>query len=187
MQKLRENNLKLQFEKCEFLRKKIIYLGLIISENGISPDPSKLTAIKEYPTTTKVKDIQSFIGLVGYYRKVIKDFSKIAKLLTMLTKKIEKFEWIIEQQNVFNNVKEKLMTAPVLTYPDFTREFIITTLQHRAKLTELKTQLQKMNNKLQDSDQKFFSQKQFIYHMATSRLITALVKYYSVCNCKGKK
>ncbi|XP_029675231.1 uncharacterized protein LOC115242830 [Formica exsecta] len=127
LQRLRENNLKLQPDKCEFLRKEVIYLGHIISENGISPDPSKLTAIKEFPTPKKVKDIQSFIGLAGYYRKFIEDFSKIAKPLTKLTKKTEKFEWTMEQQNAFEILKERLMTAPVLMYPDFNQEFIVTT------------------------------------------------------------
>jgi len=74
-------------------------LSHIISENGISPDPSKLTAIKEFPIPRKVKDIQSFIGLAGYYRKFIADFSKIAKPLTRLTKKSEKFEWTAEQHS----------------------------------------------------------------------------------------
>ncbi|KAM0727554.1 Retrovirus-related Pol polyprotein from transposon 17.6 [Formica fusca] len=114
-------------DKCEFLRKEVIYLGHIISEDGISPDPSKLTAIKEFPTPKKVKDILSFIGLAGYYRKFIEDFSRIAKPLTKLTKKTEKFEWTMEQQNAFEILKEKLMTTPVLKYPDFTQEFIVTT------------------------------------------------------------
>ena len=127
LKRLRENNLKLQPDKCEFLRKEVIYLGHIISENGIQPDPSKLKAIKEFPTPKKVKDIQSFIGLAGYYRKFIEDFSKIAKPLTKLTKKTEKFEWTSEQQNAFDILKEKLTTAPVLKYPDFTQEFIVTT------------------------------------------------------------
>jgi len=127
LQRLRENNLKLQPDKCEFLRKETIYLSHIVSENGISPDPSKLTAIKEFCTPKKIKDIQSFIGLAGYYRKFIADFSKIAKLLTRLTKKSKKFEWTTEQQNVFETLKEKLMTAPVLRYLDFIEEFIVTT------------------------------------------------------------
>ncbi|KMQ82059.1 enzymatic polyprotein endonuclease reverse, partial [Lasius niger] len=127
LQRLRENNLKLQPDKCEFLLKEVIYLGHIISENGISPDPSKLTAIKEFPTPKKVKDVQLFIGLAGYYRKFIEDFSKIAKPLTKLTKKAEKFEWTTDQQNAFDTLKEKLITAPVLQYPDFAQEFIVTT------------------------------------------------------------
>jgi len=127
LQRLRENNLKLHPDKCKFLRKETIYLGHIISENWISPDPSKLTAIKEFPTPKKVRDIQSFIGLAGYYKKFITDFSKIVKPLTKLTKKTEKFEWTAEQQNAFKILKEKLMTAPVLKIPDFTEKFIVTT------------------------------------------------------------
>jgi len=127
LQRLRENKLKLQPEKCEFLRKETVYLGHIISENGISPDPSKLEAIKDFPEPKRIKDIQSFIGLAGYYRKFIKNFSKIAKPLTKLTKKTEKFMWTAEQQSAFEELKERLMTAPVLRYPDFTQEFIVTT------------------------------------------------------------
>jgi len=88
------------------------------------PDSAKLSTVKNFPTTKKVRDVQSFIGLAGYYRKFIKDFSKIAKPLT-LTKKNTKFEWTTEQQKAFDILKEKLTTAPVLHYPDFARQFII--------------------------------------------------------------
>jgi len=66
LQRLREHNLTLQIDKCEFLRKEITYLGHIISDNGILPDPAKLSAVKNFPTSKKVKDVQSFIGLAGY-------------------------------------------------------------------------------------------------------------------------
>jgi len=127
LQQLRKHNLKLQIEKCEFLRKEVTYLGHIISKDGISPDPAKLSAVKDFPTPKKVKDVQSFIELPGYYRKFIKNFSKIAKPLTMLKKKDNKFTWNTEQQNAFASLKEKLTSAPVLNYPDFTRQFLITT------------------------------------------------------------
>jgi len=127
LQRLRKHNLKLQIDKCKFLRKEVTYLGHIISENGILPDPSKLSAVKNFPTPKKIKDVQSFIGLAGYYRKFIKDFSKIAKPLTILMKKDTKFDWIMEQQKAFDVLKEKLITAPVLHYPDFTRQFTIAT------------------------------------------------------------
>jgi len=74
-----------------------------------------------------VKDVQSFLGLAGYYRKFIEDFSKIAKPLTKLTKKGEKFNWTTEQQNSFQSLKKKWTTASVLNYPDFQREFLVTT------------------------------------------------------------
>jgi len=72
------------------------------------PDSAKLSTVKNFPTTKKVRDVQSFIGLAGYYRKFIKDFSKIAKPLT-LTKKNTKFEWTTEQQKAFDILKEKLL------------------------------------------------------------------------------
>jgi len=87
----------------------------------------KINSGKKFSDTEKVKDIQSFIGLAGYYRKFIEDFSRIAKPLTKLTKKSEKFLWNSEQQIAFDTLKEKLMTAPVLKYPDFNEEFIVTT------------------------------------------------------------
>jgi len=131
LDRLREHNLKLQPEKCEFLQKEVVHLGHIITENGIRPDPSKLYAVEDFPVPRKVKDVQSFLGLAGYYRKFIAkfiaDFSKIAKPLTKLTKKGEKFNWTAEQQNSFQSLKEKLTTAPVLKYPDFQREFLVTT------------------------------------------------------------
>ena len=129
LKRLRESNLKLQPDKCEFLRKEVIYLGHIITENGILPDPTKLEAVSNFPTPKKVKDIQSFIGLAGYYRKFIENFSRIAKPLTKLTKKGEKFLWTLEQQNAFDTLKEKLITAPVLKYPDFTQEFLLTRMR----------------------------------------------------------
>jgi len=89
LQRLREHNLKLQVDKCEFLHKEVTYLGHIISEDRISPNPVKLSAVKNFPTPKNVKDVQSFIGLAGHYQKFIKNFSKIAKFL-MLTKKDNK-------------------------------------------------------------------------------------------------
>jgi len=89
------------------------------------PDPAKLSTIKNFLTPKKMKDVQSFIGLIGYYRKFKKDFSKIIKPLTILTKKDTKFDWT-EQQKTFDILREKLTTASVLHY-DFTRQFIITT------------------------------------------------------------
>jgi len=92
LHRLWDSNLKLQPDKCKFLKKEVIYLGHIITENGILPNPSKLEAVKNFPTPKKIKDIQAFIGLAEYYRKFIEDFSKIAKPLTKLIKKGEIFE-----------------------------------------------------------------------------------------------
>jgi len=105
----------------------VIYLGHIIIKDGIRSDPSKLYVVEKFPVSRKVKDVQSFLGLAGYYRKFIDDFSKIAKPLTKLTKKGEKFNWTAEQQNSSQSLKEKLTTASILNYPNFQREFLVTT------------------------------------------------------------
>jgi len=97
--------------------KEVIYLRHIITEEGIRSDLNKLSAIKNFPVSKKIKDIQSFIGLVRYYRKFIENFSKIAKSLTSLTKKGVTFDWKMEQQNEFKLLKVKLTTVPILSYP----------------------------------------------------------------------
>jgi len=118
--RLREHNMKLQPDKCKFLRKEVIYLGHIITKDGIRLDPSKLHAVENFSASKKIKDVQSFLELAGYYRKfIMENFSKIAKPLTKLRKKGEKFKWTAKQQNSFQLLKEKLITAPVLNYPDF--------------------------------------------------------------------
>ncbi len=126
-QRFRQHNLKLQPSKCSFLRKECLYLGHIITENGIKPDPAKVDCVSGFPQPKNAKDIKSFLGLVGYYRKFIQDFAKIAKPLTKLLKKDEKFLWNNECGISFETLKKSIISPPVLQYPDFSKEFIITT------------------------------------------------------------
>ena len=125
--RLRQFNLKLQPDKCEFLRREVAYLGHIITDKGVSPNPEKIKAVTKFPTPKNPKDIKSFLGLVGYYRRFIENFSKITKPLTSLLKKDVKFNWSQEQTDAFNFLKHKLTTAPLLQYPDFNKPFILTT------------------------------------------------------------
>ncbi|CAG9134488.1 unnamed protein product [Plutella xylostella] len=125
--RLRKFNLKLQPDKCEFLRREVAYLGHIITDKGVSPNPEKVKAVTEFPKPTNVKQIKSFLGLVGYYRRFIENFSKLTKPLTALLKKDVPFEWSSEQDTAFQILKEKLTTAPLLQYPDFSAPFVITT------------------------------------------------------------
>jgi len=125
-QKLRYFNLKLQPDKCEFLRKEVGYLGHVITENGVKPDPNKIKSVKEFPTPKCPKDIKSFLGLISYYRRFIPEFSKLSKPLTSLLKKDVSFLWSNEEQLAFEILKSKLITAPVLIYPDFSKSFNLT-------------------------------------------------------------
>ena len=125
--RLRRFNLKLSPQKCEFLRREVIYLGHKISQEGVTADPGKVSVLRNFPIPKDQKEIKSFMGLASYYRKFIKNFSKIAYPINRLLRKDTPFLWEQEQQNSFEILKEKLTTAPVLAYPDFSKPFEITT------------------------------------------------------------
>ena len=125
--RLRLNNLKLQPDKCEFMRHEVVYLGHIISEFGVKPNPEKIQAVADYPVPNNPKEIKQFLGICGFYRKFIKDFSKITQPLTKLLRKEVDFCWTPEQQRSFEILKSRLTSEPLLQYPDFSKEFILTT------------------------------------------------------------
>lgn len=99
--RLSKYNLKLQPEKCEFLRKEVMYLGHLITENGVKPDPTKIQAIVNYPVLKDIKGIRAFLGLAGYYRRFIPKCSELTQPLTKLLKKGIEFNWSSLQQNQF--------------------------------------------------------------------------------------
>lgn len=127
LERLRQSNLKIQPHKCEFLRKEVLYLGHLITDKGIYPDPKKVKVLQEYPVPTTTKQLKSFIAFASYYRKFIPNFSKISQKLTELLKKNKQFIWTSEQQFAFENLRNILTNPPLLQYPDFTKDFIITT------------------------------------------------------------
>lgn len=124
--RLRKHNLKLQPDKCEFLRKEVIYLGHKLTEQGVKPDERKIECVKTFPTPLNVKAIKSFLGLTGYYRNFIHDYSKIAKPITNLLRKNVEFNWTLECQTAFDKLKNILCSEPILQYPDFEHPFSIT-------------------------------------------------------------
>ena len=118
LQRLREHQLYAKFSKCEFWIDEVPFLGHIISKGGIAVDPSKVKDVLEWETPQTVKEVRSFLGLAGYYRRFIENFSKIAKPLTSLLEKNADFIWTDERQMAFAELKKRLTTAPVLTLPD---------------------------------------------------------------------
>lgn len=120
--RLRKVNLKLNIEKCEFLKKELLYLGHVVSEHGIQPDPGKIKVLKEYPVPTNADEVRRFVAFTNYYRKFIPNFAKLTVCLTKLTKKNVKFVWSDECQKSFELLKEKLMSPPILQYPDFSEK-----------------------------------------------------------------
>ena len=126
-QKLKSTNLSMKKSKCNFFLKEIQYLGHILSATGIQPLPSKTHAIQHMNLPTTPKQVRAFLGLVGYYRKFIKGFAKLAKPLTLLTRQQVKFEWNLEHQQAFMHLKEAIVQVLILHYPNPNITYIVYT------------------------------------------------------------
>ena len=125
--RLRKANLKIQPDKCEFLRKEVAYLGHLITQDGVKPNPAKVECIIKFPEPKSSREIQSFLGLAGYYRRFIPNFAKISKPLTRLLKKDNTFLFDSECKSSFKDLKEALVSNPILIYPNFEEPFLLTT------------------------------------------------------------
>ncbi|CAA0833837.1 Uncharacterized mitochondrial protein AtMg00860, partial [Striga hermonthica] len=125
LETLRRERLYAKFSKCEFWLDRVAFLGHIVTSKGIEVDPSKIEAVSNWEVSRNASDIRSFLGLAGYYRRFIEDFSKIAQPLTQLTRKSTRFVWSPQCEASFQESKTRLTTAPVLTIPDPTLEFTI--------------------------------------------------------------
>ena len=142
--RLREHGLKLKVSKCHFFMKEISFLGHRVTHSGVSTDPAKTKVIEEWRIPRTEKELRSFLGLASYYRRFVQGFAKIAAPLhALLTKKTGKGSgkkhfsgqtsrsltesWNAECTSAFENLKQKLVTSPVLGFPNFTRPFIVET------------------------------------------------------------
>ncbi|KRZ50518.1 Retrovirus-related Pol polyprotein from transposon 17.6, partial [Trichinella nativa] len=123
--RLREVGLKVKPEKCRLMKRRVAYLGHIISEKGIATDPSKTSAVREWPTPTCVSELRQFLGLASYYRKFVNGFANVAAPLHRLLEKGAEWDWSKACQSAFDTLKYHLTSAPVLAYPDFHRQFIV--------------------------------------------------------------
>jgi transposase InsO family protein len=154
--RLAQQGLKIKREKCSFLRKEVSYLGYVVSSDGVSTDPEKIDVVKNWPVPKTVKELRSFLGFASYYRRFVKDFSKIADPLHDLQNrclheaKLKKHllvpfpkRWKIVHQQAFDKLKYSLTTAPVLGYADFSQPFIVETdASHRGLGAVLSQELQ---------------------------------------------
>jgi len=123
LQRLREHQLYAKFSKCDFWLKEVPFFGHVISTEGISVDPSKVQDVLDWEAPTSVPEIRSFLGLAGYYRRFIPEFSRIAKPMTELLNKGVKFYWSSHCEEAFQKLKTLLTSAPILVQPDTTKPF----------------------------------------------------------------
>ncbi|GJS39428.1 putative reverse transcriptase domain-containing protein [Tanacetum coccineum] len=122
---LKKEKLYAKFSKCDFWISIVQFLGHIIDSQGIHVDPAKIEAVKNWAPPNTPIEIRQFLGLAGYYRRFIKDFSKIAKSLTELTQKNKKYIWGEDQESAFQLLKQKLCEAPILALPKGNDDFVI--------------------------------------------------------------
>jgi ribonuclease HI len=124
LERLRQQKLYAKFSKCEFWMEKVAFLGHVLSVEGIAVDPSKVELVTKWEQLLNVTDVRSFLGMAGYYRRFIENFSKIAKPMTELLNNNTKFEWSEVFEKSFQELKRRLTTAPVLTLPDI-KDFVV--------------------------------------------------------------
>ena len=125
--KIREANLKIKPSKCQWIKTTLRYLGYTISRDGVTTDPNNVAKLQNMRPPKNVKDIQSFLGFCNFYKKFIKDFATIAHLLNALLHKGTPFLWTNECQTAFETLRQAVISAPVLSYPDYSKPFILYT------------------------------------------------------------
>jgi transposase InsO family protein len=118
------------------------YLGYVLSQDGVSASEDEVKAVKNYPTPRNVRDVRAFLGLASFYRRLVPEFEKISKPLTTLIRKNQDFLWGPNQQEAFDNLKNRLFTTPVLTLPDFSRPFFLTTDASKIAVAAVLSQVQ---------------------------------------------
>ena len=127
IERLQQCGLKLKPVKCHFCREEVEYLGHIITRHGLKTNPALVAAVREFPVPKNVQEVRRFLGMTSYYRRFIPLFSKVAQALHVLTRQNVKFHWDEECQRAFEALKRKLVEAPVLAYPSFTKDFMLET------------------------------------------------------------
>ena len=125
LQVLREKCLYAKFSKYEFWKDEIAFLGHIISAQGVQSELSKVKAIKEWEVPKNVSEVYSFLGLAGYYRQFVKDFSIVAKPLINLLKKQVTFQWTVRCQASFEELKHRLTSSPILILPKPGGQYVV--------------------------------------------------------------
>ena len=125
LQRLTEAGLKIKLKKCRFLMRTLNFLGHTVTPEGIRTQKDKIKAIVDYPAPKNVKALRRFLGIIGYYRAFVSGYASIASPLTDLLKASVEFKWGDDQQSAFLTLKDRLVQAPILSYPDFDKGFFV--------------------------------------------------------------
>ena len=125
LDRLEQANIRLKLSKCMFCANTVEYLGHVVSDKGVLPNPKKVERLQGMAPPVNVSEVRSFLGLAGYYRRFVRNFAETTSPITQLLKADHKFEWTVQCQVAFDSIKTLLTTAPVLAYPNFTKSFVL--------------------------------------------------------------
>ena len=175
--RLRSANLKLKLRKCVFLRPQAKFLGVDVSGEGIHTSPSKTTAVADWPQPKDAANVRSFLGLATYYRRFVPRFAHIAAPVHALTAKGAKFHWSPACQAAFRRLKDRLTTAPVLDYPDFSpsaEPFVLDIDASACGMGAVLSQRQKDGDRVIAYGSKLFSKAQRNYSVTKQELLAVV-------------
>ena len=142
---LRTAGLKLNPAKCRFVCDEVEYLGHLITPAGLKPSECNLTAVREFPVPTNLKHLRQFLGLTSHYRCFIHNYAKIAHSLCAMIRKGARYQWTADCEVAFETLKSKLLTPPILAYPDFDKDFVLETDASKHGLGAILSQRQEDN------------------------------------------
>ena len=173
--RLRAANLKLKPSKCHLFQTSVLYLGHVVSAEGVMTDPDKVKAIKDWPTPRCLKEVRSFLGLASYYRRFIRGFADIASPLHELTSKAKQFQWSESCEDAFQELKLKLQNAPILAYPLPEGEFVLDTDASADAMGAVLSQIQDGEEKVIAYFSKKFSKAERNYCVTRRELLAVVV------------
>ena len=175
-QRFRQHNLKLKPKKCSLFHTETTFLGHVVSFEGVAVNPDNITKVKKWPIPQSVKDVEKFLGFVNYHRDHIQDYAGLTSILYKLTGSKATFEWQENHQEAFDTVKEKLVNAPILAYPNATDVFILDTDASGTAIGAVLSQLQ-------DGDEKVISYGSYVLtpeqrkYCVTRRELLAVIRF----------
>lgn len=171
----RQANLKLKPSKCSLFQTEVKFLGHIVSESGITCDPEKVQSVKNWHTPSKVKELRSFLGFAGYYRRFIPEFSTIAHPLTQLTQKNRPFDWDEKCEVAFETLKDCLITAPTLSFPTADGTYILDTDASQTGVGAVLSQIQNNEERVIAYSSRTLNRAQRQYCTTKRELLAAII------------
>ena len=172
--------LKLKPKKCHLYQKQVLYLGHVVSSDGVSTDPDKIHKILDWPTPCNLNEVRSFLGLCSYYRRFVKNFAHIAAPLHKLTHKDVRFNWTAECDTAFHELKNHLTSANVLAFPDFSEPFILDTDASDQGIGGVLSQIQGGQERVIGYSSRKLSKSEKNYSVTKKELLSVVhfVQYY---------